>query len=135
MPYATGRAEAGSGHELDMSKRLHAVVLARLVIGTTLLLEPDAIPGANSSRRSEVAIRALGARHLLEAIVVNVRPTPGIAAAGAAVDAIHALSALGLAAAVSRYRRLALLNAAGASAFALAGARHARALALDYPRS
>jgi hypothetical protein len=117
-----------------MNARFHPATLVRACVGMGLLLRPASVLGRDASGRSATVVRVLGARHLLEATIVNVRPTPAISKAGAAVDAIHAVSALAFMAAAPRYRRLALLNAAGATAFALAGVHHARLLALDYPR-
>ena len=109
-----------------MTRRSHPVVVARVGLGTALLLSPRRFLGGRDEPRAVAVARLLGARHLLEALVTNVRPAPPIARAGAAVDAIHALTAFGFAAAgPRRYRQLAIASGAGATAFALAGAHHA----------
>lgn len=116
-----------------MDERLHPALLARIGAGSVLLLWPGPaarlLAGRDVEQRWIVAARVLGARHLGEAIAVNVRPSPAATRAGAAVDGIHALTALcfGLAFAVDR--RLTWANAAAAAGFAVAGLDHARTLA------
>jgi hypothetical protein len=72
-----------------------------------------------------VYARLLGARHLVEAATLWRRTTPTVMRAGAAVDAIHAASALALVK-THHHPRLATLNVASASTFALLGVALAR---------
>jgi hypothetical protein len=69
--------------------------------------------------------RILGARHLIEATILWRRTTPTVVCTGAAVDAIHAASALALVK-TRHHPRLAALNVASASTFGLRGATLAR---------
>lgn len=103
----------------------HGVVDARparpLIRGTwggLLLAEPGLLlraGGGENSRGVRAATRILGARHLIEALVLSReggRPRRIVAR----IDALHALSMLMLAIASPRLRRDALLSAASASA-------------------
>ncbi|MBE7190534.1 hypothetical protein, partial [Jatrophihabitans endophyticus] len=67
--------------------------------------------------------RILGVRHLVQATLSGVRPTSEVLAMGAWVDAVHALTALGLAGTDRARARAALTDAAFASAWAAAGYR------------
>ena len=74
-------------------------------------------------------VRVLGARRLLQQVVLLARPSPGIAFAAAAVDSLHAASMLGAVRLWPRYRRAGLTSAAVATASAtitLLGARGRR---------
>ncbi len=107
-----------------------AVIGARTLVGVALLTRPrtllDAASGGQSAGEN-VAIyaRVLGARHLVEAAILWRWTTATVVRAGAAVDAIHAASALALV--TTHHRpRLAALNVASASTFALLGLTLAR---------
>ncbi|UZJ26005.1 hypothetical protein RHODO2019_06120 [Rhodococcus antarcticus] len=79
--------------------------------------------------RAEVVARVLAARQVLQAGLLMRSPTPAVLGVGAGVDGLHAASMLALAAVDTRRRPAALLDAAIAAAFAVAGAvgaRHAR---------
>lgn len=114
-----------------ISPRVHPAVLARAALGLGLLIRPrpivETLAGGSVGDAWVAAGRVLGARHIAEVVAVNVRPAAGAFWVGAGVDAIHAATAAG-AAASGHQPRLSSANAAIATCFALAGARHARAL-------
>jgi hypothetical protein len=99
----------------------------RAATGLTLLIHPDTVLKAvlaPADQRSVVAhrvVRILGARLFVQAVIEAIRPTRTVLNLGAAVDGIHALTAVGLAAlGERRWRRGALLNTATATAFCVA---------------
>jgi hypothetical protein len=110
-----------------VERRLAAV---RTGFGLLLLLGPRVALGTAHARREDrwavVYCRLLGLRQLLEAVVLARQPGRQWIAAGAAVDAIHALSAMLIAGAWPDRRRAATANALTATGFALEGARRAR---------
>jgi len=69
---------------------------------------------------SHPVLRVLGARHLLEALAILLRPTRGVVAAGMVVDATHLLSCLLFGAVSAEHRRPALRDAAVESGVLLA---------------
>jgi hypothetical protein len=80
--------------------------------------------GLDPADRPAVAVlRFLGVRELVQVGVVAAAPRATRAAAW--VDTVHAVSMVGLAAASARYRRAAVVQAAVASVWALAGHRAA----------
>jgi hypothetical protein len=92
--------------------------IVRGVWGGVLLLDPGLplrLGGGLDTKGVRTATRILGARHLIETVVLT-RNDPRARRWIAAVDALHALSMLGLAAVSPRLRRDALLSAASASA-------------------
>jgi hypothetical protein len=95
------------------------VGIARLVYPH--LLFPTQVTGRLSNRGREV-LRVLGARQVAQALVTGRAPTAAVLWLGAEVDVAHATSMVALAAIDRRYRRPALVDAAVATAFALAGA-------------
>ncbi|MHA6783264.1 hypothetical protein ACVGOW_20060 [Pseudonocardia saturnea] len=105
---------------------------ARAVWGVVLLAVPDAVFAlatrhrAGEPRRARVVLRVLGARHLVQAGLVTLRPRSWVLTASASVDGVHAATCLGLAALDRRWRRPVLIDAAVATAFCLATARTAR---------
>lgn len=92
-----------------------------------------AAAGGPVDGRAVTATRILGASHLLEATIVAYRPMPAVTAAGASVDALHALTMSALAVADAHRRRLAATNAVAAVGFAVAVACSTR-LAGPYTR-
>ena len=106
-----------------------ALIGARALVGGALLARPRGLLAAVSSQDPNkdviVYARVLGARHLGEATILWRWTTPTVVRTGAAVDAIHAASALALVK-THHHTRLAALNVASASTFALLGARLAR---------
>ena len=115
------------------SARIHPAAVARAIVGVSLLVWPervlDAVGGEPADRRWVLAARVLGGRHLIEAVAVNLEPEPATAVAGSAVDAIHACTAGALALLDRERRGVLAVNAVAATAFAIAGAHHARVLA------
>jgi hypothetical protein len=103
----------------------------RLGFGLALLAAPDRVLtacGGEDDRRARIVVRILGARHLIEAAVLVRYETAPVAFAGAAVDGIHAATALAFGAVDRERRRMALINAAMALFFTAAGAAHAQRL-------
>jgi hypothetical protein len=102
----------------------------RASYGVALILAPDAVihlaTGGSPGRRAPRAARLLGARHLIQAVVSFLAPLPGVLAAGAAIDAVHAASMVMLAAADRGARRAALIDALAESVLAAAGALSCR---------
>jgi hypothetical protein len=100
-----------------------------------LVLAPErvlrGIPGLECDSRALLFARALGARHLLEGLVLRRHPSREWILAGALVDATHAATMLALAVARPRRRAGALASAATACAFAAAGTNVARSAPLS----
>jgi hypothetical protein len=102
-----------------------ALQLARAGYGAALLLQPGPAirlaTGHRPSRRACRVARLLGARHLAQATLTAFAPRPGVFAAGADVDVLHAASMVMLAAADRAARRTALTDAVAEAALAAAG--------------
>jgi hypothetical protein len=79
------------------------------------------VAGGAVDRRLRVFALALGARNLAEAAILRRHPERGWALGGAAVDAAHATSMVVLAMLDRRRRRVALISALIAGAFAALG--------------
>jgi hypothetical protein len=107
-----------------------AVIGARTLVGIALLTRPRTLLTAVSRQPADesamIYARILGARHLVEAAILWRWTTPTVVQIGSTVDAIHAASAVALI--KSDQRRLATVNVASASTFALLGATLARAI-------
>ncbi len=84
-------------------------------------------------RRSTMVIRVLGGRQLGQALLMYLAPDAKVATAGAVVDAIHAVSMLGLALRSSQWRRPALVEAAGATVLSSLGVWIGRRRFMDCP--
>lgn len=106
-----------------MSAAVAALTAARTLDGATLTLAPVWLRRLSgvADRPGVRVMRILGARQLVQAALTAARPSPGGLRAGAAVDALHATSMIALALGDRRRCRAALLSAAGAAGFALAG--------------
>ncbi len=108
-------------------KRLTAI---RAAWGGALLTAPGLIlrrlPEQPDGGPVRDIARILGLRHLVQAAIVARQPTRRRILTGAAVDAAHAASMLAVAVLMPDHRRLALADAASASAFAAAGIHEAR---------
>jgi hypothetical protein len=95
------------------------VAVARAASGALLLLFPRRslrLCGVDrSTRLARGAVRALGARQIAQALLLDERSR-----VGAAADVLHAASMLGLAAKDPRARTPALVSAAMATGFAAA---------------
>lgn len=95
--------------------------LIRAAFGISLLVRPQLAAGqlhVPLDRRAALLARVLGARHVLQAALVGGRRSQRL---GAAVDGVHAISMLAVAAADQGHRRVCLTNAGTATALALAG--------------
>ncbi|NMH98407.1 hypothetical protein [Pseudonocardia acidicola] len=106
------------------------VSVLRAVWGATLL----AVPGRllrlegqpRTSGNARAVLRILGLRHLGQAAVTVGSPRPRVLALGSATDGLHALTGVAFGAVAPRWRRVALLDTAIATGFAVAGALGAR---------
>lgn len=102
-----------------------ALALAEGCSGTALLLLPGpvlrSLAGKPINRRMINVARVLGARQLLQSLIIVCRPTRQILQIGTAVDALHATTMLAGAVANVGPRRLTLASAAMAGAFTAAG--------------
>lgn len=98
----------------------------RAVWGTLQLLAPGYVAGRlglELDHRARAVARVLAFRHLVQAALTSVIATTEVRQLGVVVDALHAVSMVGLAVVDPRRRRLALTDAAVATAFAIAGQR------------
>jgi hypothetical protein len=102
-----------------------ALQLTHAGYGVALLLKPGlTIRLATGRPPSRGACRVawmLGARHLAQATLTALAPRPGVFAAGAAADALHAASMLVLAVVDRTTRRTALTDAMAEAVFVAAG--------------
>lgn len=114
-------------NRVNMATALSAI---RFTYGMVEATVPDVmsrrVAGRPLDRHERLAARVLGARHTLQAGAATVLASPTGYRLGAGVDALHALSMVGLAVVDRRRRRLALAETATASAMALAGLYAAR---------
>lgn len=98
------------------------MIFIRLLYGATLLAAPDRVlraGGLTSDSHSRGFARLLGLRHVTEALVIDAAAErAGVTRLGAAVDAVHAATALVWAAFDTRHRRGLLANAAVAAGLA-----------------
>lgn len=114
-----------------------ALPVVRGGYGAALLLASgrmaQLVSGRPADPRTRVVVRLLGARHLAQAVVTGVRPGPLPLALGAEVDVVHAASMLGLATVARSQRRSGVVDAAVATAFAVAGTALTRRLGKGMP--
>jgi hypothetical protein len=98
--------------------------------GAVQLLWPDRsaeqLLGGPLEPAARTGVRVLGARQLAQAGLTVAAPTAPLLAAGAGIDALHALSMAVLAVADRRWRRPAVVSGLTAAAFAACGALAAR---------
>jgi len=103
-------APPGPGYGVGMADAARGVATLRCGVGLALLVRPE--PAARllaaPAEGPHPVLRMLGARHLAIGLAGLASPTPGVATASGAVDGIHALSCLGLAAVSPTHRRTAL---------------------------
>jgi hypothetical protein len=111
--------------------KIRAIELVRAGWGAVLLAAPtevlDHIHGVQVDRKALVVTRILGARHLAQALLSGVNPSPEVLAAGVWVDTVHSATALGLAAVDRRRARGGVTDAVVAASWAALGWRHLRA--------
>lgn len=109
----------------SVSWRLVMLCAVRGVWGLAELASPGAVFGRLSGlplESQEVpVVRVLGARQVTQAVVSAVYPTTTVVALGVGVDGLHSLSMVGAGLAFPQYRRHALISAALAAGFGLAG--------------
>jgi hypothetical protein len=89
--------------------------------GAALLARPDDVAAAVAGRPTPPSwlVRVLGARQVVQQLVVLAVPTPAVTRAAAAVDLTHAASMLAALVVAPRYRRAELVSAAVATASAV----------------
>lgn len=100
---------------------VRAVWGAALMIGPRTVLER--VHGVRADSRSIAVARVLGARHLAQAALSGIAPTPAVLALGVWVDTVHAGTALTFAAADHARARAGITDAAVAAGWAAAGFR------------
>jgi NAD(P)-dependent dehydrogenase (short-subunit alcohol dehydrogenase family) len=97
----------------------------RIAWGIMLVVAPRRLIAhsrRHSSQRVPVnVLRMLGLRHLLQAVTTLAVPETAVVEIGAGTDALHAMTALGLAATSRPWRRAALADGAAAGIFGVAG--------------
>jgi len=104
--------------------------VSRLVLGGLCLARPDLplrLTGSPGGRGTRVGVRVLGARYVVQSVGGPWLHRRWVPEVDAAVDVIHALSMLGLAALAPSHRRVALVSAATATGFAVADLTHPEA--------
>src|SRR5581483_5459706 len=121
---ADGRPRGGA---VGRMKHWRAIELVRAGWGAALLLAPqhvmERVHHVDVDTKSVVVVRILGARQLTQATLSGFRPSPEVLAMGVWVDAVHALTALGLSAVDRARARGGLTDAAVAGVWAAAGYR------------
>ncbi len=108
----------------DHDTQVRRIELVRGAWGVVMLLAPKPVLSAvdtGGDRTMVVVGRILGARHLTQAVLSGARPSPEVLAMGVWVDAVHALTALGLAAVSPSRTGAGLVDAVGAAGWAIAG--------------
>lgn len=107
--------------------RIRRIELVRACWAAALLFAPRQVIGnihdAKVDAKSVLIARALGARHLAQAVLSGLRPSPEVLALGVWVDAVHALTALALAGSDHSRVRTGLADAAVATTWAGTGYR------------
>lgn len=107
------------------ARTVRPIEIARAGWGLALLLAPGPVlrhvHGVRVDRTSLVVARVLGARHLAQAVLSGVDPSPEVLAMGVWVDGAHATSAVGLAALDHARVRAGLLDGGLALGWAAAG--------------
>lgn len=101
------------------------IELIRAGWGVALVLAPrdvlSQVPGVQIGPKALVVGRILGIRHLVQACLSGLRPTPEILAGGVWVDFVHSMTALGLAVTDHRHVRAALADSMVAAIWCAAG--------------
>ena len=127
QPNSQPTAEHSAAEFALMSGRT-VCALARAGWGATLCTAPSRILAMAGHRRpSRTAtdlVRVLGARHLVQAGVVLMKPSRTVTRAGGVVDALHALSDVAVAAVSPRWRTAATADAVLAASFAFLSWRY-----------
>ncbi len=108
----------------DQETAFRRLELVRGLWGLAVLVAPGrflSAVGTGGDQTMVVIGRILGARHLTQAVLSGARPSPEVLAMGVWVDAVHALTALGLAAVSPSRTGVGLADAVGAAGWAAAG--------------
>jgi hypothetical protein len=109
------------------ARNSRTIELVRAGWGGALLLTPGPVMSTvhhvRLDRKSVAIARILGARQLAQAFLSGVRPSREVLAMGVWVDAVHALTALGLALVDTTRARAGVTDAAVAALWASAGYR------------
>lgn len=109
------------------ARQYRGIEVLRGAWGAALLATPDRalglVHGVRVDSKSRIVARILGVRQLTQAALSGHRPSPEVLAMGVWVDAVHAVSALGLAVVDSGRVRAGLSDAAIAAMWAGAGYR------------
>ena len=117
--------------------RLRWIELARGAWGAALLVAPrvvlERVHHLTVDDKSLIVARVLGARHLAQAALSGVGPSPEVLAMGVWVDCAHAATAVGLAAVDRSRARGGLTDAGIAAVWAAAGYRDLRSGAVPPP--
>jgi hypothetical protein len=106
---------------------LGAAALVRAAYGAALCCAPGPMlrlaggPGAGAGPGARAVARVLGGRHIVQAVLSAMRPTPAVLALGAGTDVLHSASMIALAALDRPRRRLGLTDSLVAAAFAAGG--------------
>jgi hypothetical protein len=106
---------------------LGAAAAVRAAYGAALCCAPGPVlrlaggPGAGASPDARVVARVLGGRHIAQAVLSAMRPTPAVLALGAGTDVLHSASMIALAALDRPRRRLGVSDSLMAAAFAAGG--------------
>ena len=107
--------------------RARPLVVARAGFGLVLVAAPERLlrrlPHRHVDHPADLVARVLGARHLLEALLLGERHQRRWIAVSVAIDSIHAATAFGFGALDERHRRLAWTNGLTATVLALEGLR------------
>ena len=102
-----------------------ALAAARVAWGVVLIAAPRWLIAhyrrETTGRVPVTVMRVLGVRQLLQGVTTVAVPARAVTELGAGTDAMHALTALGLAATARPWRHVALADTAVASAFGVAG--------------
>lgn len=112
---------------MRVTQRSRKIELLRACWGAALLIAPrhvmTNVHNVRIDRKSVVIARILGARQLTQAALSGIRPSPEVLAIGVWVDAVHAITALGLALLDRPRARAGMTDTAVASLWAGAGYR------------
>jgi hypothetical protein len=116
----------------------HLLIVLRSLWGVVLLTRPRRVGDALGLELADASsgrgvMRVLGGRHLGQAAVTAARPTGPVVAAGAVVDGLHSLTALGWGVLDRSHRRAGLTDAGLAAGFGVAGALVARTVMSTSP--
>ena len=96
------------------------VDVLRLGLGVVALGAPSRVlPDAADTRWGRGFTRILGARYVVQSSLGLAEQKPWVATTDATIDLVHALTMIGLAGVSPRHRRIALVSAAAAVAFAV----------------